>query len=85
MTTRNEALAALAPVDKAYSRFGGDLTELKERLADILLYNKHKTDAADEFRQVLWFRFSGGGVSATVTRKVFAALGREDECSDNWM
>lgn len=96
MTTRNEALEALAPVEKAYSRFGdladirahsrfSDITSIKERLVDILVYNTHKTDAAEEFRHVLWFNLGGLSTSADVTRKVFAALGREDECSDDWI
>lgn len=84
MTTRNEALAALAPVAETYNVSEKHHSLLLDRLVDILTTDKydnhpHKS-AANEFMKCLWINFSGGGTADAVTREVFDLLGRGAEC-----
>lgn len=42
-------------------------------------YGATASPAAEEVREILWNRYSGGGVSAIATCNLFYALGRQDE------
>jgi len=87
-TTAEQAQEALEVARQTYARFGYD-QETEDRLVAILTAeNKHQAQAqkrADQFRNLLWSVAAGGGVSANVTRKVYIALGREDETDDRWI
>lgn len=89
-TTAFQAMQALEVARKTYARFGYD-EGVEKRLIDILtlvpaeepLYRRDKP--AERFRNLLWDTFSGGGVSASVTRQIFESLGRGDETDENWI
>lgn len=62
---------------------------LMERIMDVLgsdekreideTYGGTASPAAEEVREILWNRYSGGGVSAIATCNLFYALNRQDE------
>lgn len=87
-TTAEQAQEALEVARQTYTRFGYN-AETEERLVTILTAENTSQDQAkkraDQFRNLLWSIVAGGGVSASVTRKVYAALGREDETNNDWI
>jgi hypothetical protein len=87
-TTAEQALEALEVARQTYTRFGYN-EETEERLVAILTAENKTQDQAqkraDQFRNLLWSIVAGGGVSASITHKVYAALGREDETDDRWI
>ena len=88
-TTREEAIEALSIVETTYGRFGYEREIHEARLIDLLL-ERHSTIAAakrtaDKFRNTLWSIVAGGGVSASTTKKVYAALGRSEEADIPWI
>ena len=87
-TDRVQALEALEIAEKVYTRFGYQ-SLIQDQLLAILIREAADEDEAkanaEEFRNLLWSYFSGGGVSADVTRRVYAALGRENETDSRWI
>ncbi len=56
-----------------------------EPYAKNLQARRHSNTAAEHVRELLWNMFTGGGMSANVTRKAFKAIGRESECNPDWI
>lgn len=87
-TTEAEARQALQTARETYSRFGYSEAVETELVLILTTKNANQREAerrADQFRNLLWDTFSGGGVSASVTRKVYTTLGRSDETDDRWI
>lgn len=92
-TTVEQATQALGYARKTYARFGYG-ADLEQRLIHLLVTPEETlrennelnsySSAAERFRNILWDTFTGGGISAYVTKRVFATLGREDEVDSNW-
>lgn len=82
--TKETVIEILGPV---YNRFGFERSNHPEKIAALLndptkAVVEDKGDASEsagEIREMLWNSYTGGGVSASATCRLFYTLGRQNE------